>query len=178
MQSCACRAEGDMTRVTRALAALTLGATIASGASAKDDLLDPEQAFRAAALHQPANAANGDRAGILVSFRIVPGHYLYRDRVRLEVLPAGLALGPPEFAAAAEMDDPYFGKSFIYREKATIYLPFAMNVAKGGSFRVRITAQGCAEGRFCYAPFTQEVAVSVPDAVSPRPPNPSKSTKP
>lgn len=167
-----------MKHVTRVLAALFLGATLASAAATRDDLLDPEQAFRPTALHQPASAANGDRAGILVSFRIEPGHYLYRDRIRLDVLPAGLAVGLPEFAPANEIDDPYFGKSLIYREKASIYLPFTMNVARGGHFRVKITAQGCAEGRFCYAPFTQEVAVTVPDAVSPSSLLPRKSTKP
>lgn len=178
MQCCARDADANMIRVTVAFATILLFAALATGAETKDGPLEPDRAFRPEAIHQPAGAASADRAGILVTYRIAPGHYLYRDRIRLELLPAGLAVAAPEFASALEMDDPYFGKSSIYREQAVIFLPFAMNVARGGHYRVRITAQGCAEGRFCYSPFIQEVPVSIPDAGRPPAHEPRRAGRP
>jgi hypothetical protein len=54
-----------------------------------------------------------------------------------------------------------------------------VSVAKPGRYRVKITAQGCAEERICYSPFPQEVVVNIPPGyrvmdfpASPAPPPP------
>jgi thiol:disulfide interchange protein DsbD len=152
----------------------TLAAVVAAGllsvgqvapAAPADDLLEPDQAFRPTArlmMGSSTDTVPARPAGIQIEYRIAQGYYLYRDRLRFDVLPQGLPVMPAEFPAATEMDDPFIGKTFIYREKVTITLPFSANVANPEGFRVRITAQGCAEERFCYSPFRQEVPIGNP----------------
>ena len=138
-------------------------------AASADDLLEPDQAFRPTArllMGPSTGSVPALPAGIQIEYRIAQGYYLYRDRLRFDVQPPGLPVMPAEFPAATEMDDPFIGKTFIYREKVTITLLFSANVANPERFRVRITAQGCAEERFCYSPFRQEVPIGSP-ALSP-----------
>lgn len=158
-----------------AVAALGLAAGLAIAAPA-DEPLDPDKAFRPhARLVAGAHAAGGqERHGIDVDYRIEPGYYLYRNRLRFEIYPPTLLIGPPEIPLGVDIDDPYFGKSSIFRDSVTIHLPFMVSMARPGKYRVKITAQGCAEGRICYAPFPQEVVVNIPpgyrvnDALAPR----------
>ena len=144
--------------------ALVVGAAFAAPAST-DEPLDPDKAFRPQArlvVGERASARGSERHGIDVEYDIAPGYYLYRDRLRFEVAPPTLLIGPVEIPPGTLIDDPYFGKSAIFRGRVTIYLPFVVSVARSGKYRVKITAQGCAEGRICYAPFPQEVVVNIP----------------
>lgn len=150
----------------RFVAGLSLALAVAFGAgpaaaAATDEPLEADKAFRATARLVAGPPAAADRHGIDVEYRIEPGYYLYRDRLRFEVLPA-LLVAAPEFPRGEEIDDPFLGKSVIFREKATIHLPFTASAVKPGQYRVRITAQGCAENRLCYAPFVQELPLNIP----------------
>jgi len=141
-----------------ALACLAFPAMAAS----PDDPLEADQAFRPSVRLISETAGPPGRHGIDVEFQIADGYYLYRDRMRFEVLPATLPIGPPEFPRGLEIEDPFLGKSVIFRQKAKIHLPFTASSVKPGQYRVRITAQGCAENRLCYAPFVQELPLNIP----------------
>lgn len=154
--------------MNRAALVLLLVAACATGAfaapAASDEPLDPDKAFRPAArlvAGDPA-AGGGERHGIDIDYRIEPGYYLYRSRLKFEVAPPTLLLGPPQLPPGTEVDDPFLGKSAIFRDRVTIHLPFVVSVAKPGRYRVTITAQGCAEERICYSPFPQELVVDIP----------------
>jgi thiol:disulfide interchange protein DsbD len=121
---------------------------------------EPDLAFRPSATLQTRTTSSAP--GIEVFYRILPGYYLYRDRIRFEVIPPWLRLAAPELPPGQEMDDPFIGKSLVFRDQARILLPFGVSAAKPGQYRVRITAQGCAEDRLCYAPFVQEIVVNIP----------------
>lgn len=140
---------------------LVAGAALAAPAT-DDEPLEPDQAFRPSA-RLVSGSADGARHGIDIDYRIAPGYYLYRSRLRFEVWPPTLLTGPAELPPGIVMDDPFLGKSAIFRDQVTIHLPFTVSVAKPGQYRVRITAQGCAEDRVCYSPFPQEVPLTIPD---------------
>jgi thiol:disulfide interchange protein DsbD len=149
------------------LAAALVSAFLAGPAAAApaDEPLEPDAAFRPAGrlvAGEPSANAGSERHGIDIEYRIAPGYYLYRSRLRFEVSPSTLLVGPPEIPAGIEMDDPFIGKTAIFRDAVTIHLPFMVSVAKPGRYKVRITAQGCAEDRICYSPFPQEVIVNIP----------------
>lgn len=148
--------------VLAAAIALAVPFCIYGKEAAQDDLLEADQAFKPVArlVADPPSATA--RHGIDVEYRIAPGYYLYRDRLRFEVHPGTLPLAPPERPAAIEIDDPFLGKSAIYREKVVIHIPFTASVVDPGQYRVRVVAQGCAEDRLCFAPFTQEVPLTIP----------------
>jgi thioredoxin:protein disulfide reductase len=149
-----------MSRFAGVLVALSLLA-FPAGAAPADEPLEADKAFRPSA-RLVAEAANSSRHGIDVAYRIAPGYYLYRDRIRFEMVPATLPVASPEFPQAMEIEDPFIGRSAIYREQVVIHLPFTASLVDPGSYRVRITAQGCAENRLCYAPFVQELRLDIP----------------
>jgi thiol:disulfide interchange protein DsbD len=143
-------------------AACLAGAAVAAPATS-DEPLEPDQAFRPSARLVANDAVPGPgRHGIDVEYLIAPGYYLYRSRLKFELSPPAVLLGTPELPRGIEVDDPFLGKSAIFRERVTIHLPFAVSVAKPGRYKVKITAQGCAEDRICYSPFPQEVVVNIP----------------
>lgn len=146
-------------------------------AAATNELLEPDVAFRVVARFVFGEQAGSERHGIDIDYQIATGYYLYRDRLRFDIVPPAVLIGAVEFPKAIEKDDPFVGKSSIYREHVTIHLPFAVSVVPAGRYRIRITAQGCAEDRFCYSPFKQEVDVNVPLGyrVADSPPNPSQA---
>lgn len=145
-----------------ALAAAIACLALPTRAATPDDPLEADQAFRPTVRLVSGTADSSGRHGIDVEYRIATGYYLYRDRLRFEVLPATLLIAQAEFPRGLEIEDPFLGKSVIYREKAIIHLPFTVSSAKPGQYRVRITAQGCAENRLCYAPFVQELPLNIP----------------
>jgi thiol:disulfide interchange protein DsbD len=146
----------------RALVATFALAVLPTLAAAPDEPLEADRAFRPSARLVAGSPADSARHGIDIDYRIAAGYYLYRDRMRFEVLPATLLVAPAELPAGQEVDDPFLGKSVIYRDKATFHLPFTTSSVRPGQYRVRITAQGCAENRLCYAPFVQELPLNIP----------------
>ena len=154
-----------MNHVTAALAAACLAGLAHAASPAADEPLDPDKAFRPTArlvAGESSATAGIERHGIDIEYRIAPGYYLYRSRLRFEVSPPTLLIGAPELPAGITVDDPFVGKSAIFRERVTIHLPFVVSVAKPGTYKVKIVAQGCAEERICYSPFPQEVMVNIP----------------
>lgn len=154
-----------MRRFAPVLAFALLASSPAASPAGGDEPLEPDKAFRPHArlvAGEPSAGAGSERHGIDIEYAIAPGYYLYRGKFRFEVSPPTLLIGPPGIPAGIVVDDPYFGKSAIFRERVTVHLPFAVSIAKPGRYRVRITAQGCAEGLICYAPFSQEVVVNIP----------------
>lgn len=152
-----------MRSATLLLASACLAGAALAAPAASDDPLEPDQAFQPSArLVAGDPAAGSERHGIDIEYRIAPGYYLYRSRLKFQLWPPTLLIGPPELPPGIEVDDPFLGKSAIFRDRVTIHLPFAVSVAKPGRYKVKITAQGCAEERICYSPFPQEVVVNIP----------------
>lgn len=149
-----------MSRFAGLLAALVV-VSFPAGAATADEPLEADKAFRPSA-RLVAEASFSGRHGIDIGYRIAPGYYLYRDRMRFEVLPATLLIASPAFPKGQEIEDPFLGTSVIYRESVVIHLPFSASGVDPGQYRVRITAQGCAENRLCYAPFVQELPLDIP----------------
>ncbi len=145
-----------MTYITRLPAGFFAFAITAAALAAPPagDPLDPEKAFPVTA-HLSAT-------GIDLVFRIAEGYYLYGDRFRVEPDP-GLPVGNARIPKGEPKDDPFIGRTEILRRSVTVRLPFTGRVAPG-TYAVKVTAQGCAEEKVCYSPFTQVVRVRVPVA--------------
>lgn len=143
---------GDGVRLR--LAAALLGFCLPGAATAVEtgEPLDPEKAF-------PATATAGAE-GIAIDFRIARGYYLYKDRFRVETLPPRLPVSAPTLPVGTPVDDPFLGRTEIVLDTARLTLPFTATVAPG-TYRLKVTAQGCAKDRICYAPFTQVLTVRV-----------------
>ena len=94
---------------------------------------------------------------VVLFWDITPGHYLYRDRIRIEALDEGVSAGPLEFSSpGTETEDDYFGKTTVFFDpveaKIPVTLPDGIREA-----RFEVTYQGCAKAGLCYPPQTREV---------------------
>jgi thioredoxin:protein disulfide reductase len=135
--------------------ACCLFATAAHCASLPDEPLDPDKAFRISVTTDPA--------GMNLRYAIADGHYMYLHRFGVKVVTPGMFLKAPALPAGESKDDPYFGKTEIYRRYVEIPVAFD-GAPRPGRHAVEVTAQGCADSGFCYAPFKQKVFVTVPPA--------------
>jgi thioredoxin:protein disulfide reductase len=146
-------------RSVAGLAVLALAGIVrAAGA---DEPLDPDDAFRLGVRLATGLPSQGGRPGLALDYRIAEGYYLYRDRFQVSIDPGSLALGAPHLPKGLTKDDPFVGKAEIFRNEVTLEIPFSGKPVPG-TYTLKVVAQGCMEGRICYAPFAQEVRVNIP----------------
>jgi thiol:disulfide interchange protein DsbD len=138
------------------LAALGLGAAPAFAAA--DDPLKPDQAFRYSV------AAEGN--DIVVRWDILPGYYLYQERMSFEARTPGLTLGAPRFPEGEPHEDEFFGLMHIYRGATAVPIPVVAAPPGGGPVEIAIKSQGCADIGLCYPPQTWVARVDLPAATS------------
>ncbi|MFA5081846.1 MAG: protein-disulfide reductase DsbD [Hydrogenophilaceae bacterium] len=124
--------------------------------AAGDDLLEPEKAFL-------FSAKMTDEKTVEAQFKVVPGYYLYRSKIKFSADQA--ELGKPQFPPGKIKEDEFFGKVEIYPADLRIRIPLAKAASK--SFTLRVEYQGCADIGVCYPPLQTEVALQVPAAAKP-----------
>ncbi len=99
----------------------------------------------------------------LVKFQwqIAPGCYLYKERLHISLLQKDLTkislMPQATLPTALQIEDPYFGPEFIYKEHLSIPVSLATytetNTVK--HLKLQVQYQGCAESGFCYPPVTK-----------------------
>ena len=110
-------------------------------ATAEDQFLPPEQAFR-------FSATMTDASVIEVRFDVADDYYLYRERFAFKA--DGAQLGTPVIPAGKMKFDETFGKTVeIYRQQVLIRLP----VKADAPFTLSVSSQGCSDRGLCYAPM-------------------------
>ncbi len=132
-------------------------AAVGKAASASDEFLDPEVAFKVGATAQSA-----DR--IEVIFQVHKGYYLYRGRMKFKTAEGQAAtLGTPQLPAGEKKVDDYFGEQEVYHHDVSALLPVS-RAAAGGRVKIEVNYQGCAEAGLCYPPITKvfDVDMSAP----------------
>ncbi|NTV95799.1 MAG: protein-disulfide reductase DsbD [Thiobacillus sp.] len=125
------------------------------GNQAESDFLAPDEAFQLA-------LAAGPDGTLQASFTIAPGHYLYRDKIKLSVRsPAGVALDAPQLPTADEKDDPNFGRMYIYHQSFTAPAKLTGLPADGATLVVDASYQGCSEKGICYPPIDKTITLPI-----------------
>ena len=108
-----------------------------------------------------------DPERLLASWRIEPGHYLYRDRIEVELAqgaPEGASLVGVDLPPGDVRDDPYFGPVQIYRTEVGAAIQVAHAGAPPATLDLAVTYQGCADTGLCYPPERKIVPVSLTDS--------------
>ncbi len=127
---------------------LLLGLPLASGPAWADDYLAPEAAFR-------FSAQMVDASTVEVSYTIADGYYMYRDRFHFRA--EGATLGTAVFPDGKVKFDENFGKEVeTYHSSIHIRLP----LQAPGSYKLIVTAQGCADKGLCYPPLDSVAQLS------------------
>lgn len=128
--------------------------------------LSPEVAFVPNVTETGPSTGTG---GITVKFQIEEGYYLYRDKTSFKIeslqpisdfssiiTETGFQLGEPRYPEAVILNDDFFGEMAIYRDEASILVPYTTTSAmKGGMLAVKY--QGCADIGLCYPPTTVNI---------------------
>jgi len=143
---------------------LAFGALL-NDASAQDDFLDPEDAFR-------FSAAMSGPSTLDLHYEIAPEYYMYRERFELNA-PEGVVAGaayPPGLVKY----DPTFEKDMeVYYGEVTVRVQLAQGSPEAGegadagagqgaagALTFGITSQGCADAGLCYPPETRELQLA------------------
>ena len=161
-------------------AAVLTGALLPSAhAASLGDLFDTEQssapkflpvneAFSVIASSAPS--AEGTR--LSVAFDITPGHYVYKDRIKL-TLPEGVTAGAWQFnQSARSIDDPQFGRVPVFDQTA-VTATTILRTKDGKAMpnaAINIQWQGCAKAGLCYPPENVQTRVSIAASKTPAAP--------
>lgn len=120
------------------------------------DLLPVEQAFQ-----WQARAVN--RGWIEFEFKVTPGYYLYRDRIKISPEDGNFSISDLHLPPGEIKDDPNFGRMAVYHHDLTAKLTGAA-LAGSSSARFKLSYQGCADIGICYPPQRVSVDVALPPA--------------
>ncbi|HZC96488.1 MAG TPA: protein-disulfide reductase DsbD domain-containing protein, partial [Bradyrhizobium sp.] len=141
---------------------------VGAGASSQAQvLLSADKVFQ-------LEAARGAAGDLILDWKIEPGTYLYRDRIRV----AGPQGEPVEVETPAGdiKDDPSFGRTEIYHGRAQAIVP---EKSLADLRNVVVSFQGCAEQGICYPPVTKTVdleTMSIAEGTKDEAPEPPQSS--
>ena len=145
------------------IAAMAADASQITGLSVsgpQDDFVDVDVAFKVS-----AEATAADR--IEVSFVVLKGYYLYRNKMKF-VVDAGqpAAVGAAELPTGETKEDEYFGKQEVYHHDVVARLPVSRSAKDAFTLPLKVSYQGCADAGLCYAPQTKTFQVAMPEATA------------
>ncbi len=104
--------------------------------------------------------ARQDDGRLTITWSIADGYYLYRDFMAAE--DDGNRPVPLQTEPGTVKDDPGFGRTEVYYQKASAWIANAPQT-------IRLTYQGCQDGGLCYPPTTRTIdtvamTISTPDS--------------
>ncbi len=96
---------------------------------------------------------------LVLTWKIAPGYYLYRDKVSVVPLADNqVSLGALTLPAGLPHHDALHGDFQAYENNLEITLPLA---SKQGRLAVKINYQGCSTAGFCYTPIKRTLMVDL-----------------
>ena len=119
--------------------------------------LSVDKAFQVGATTKAV--ANGTR--LAINFDITPKHYVYKDRITLD-LPAGVTAAPFVFSQRANMiDDPTFGRVPVFDQTNVVATTTLTSSKAINNAALTIGWQGCAKAGLCYPPEKIKTTVTI-----------------
>lgn len=134
-------------------ASTSSGASLFTDSSKEEEFLSPDVAFKL-----DINAQNAHH--LTASFKIEPGYYLYRERIKFVLAPGSRgSVTSIELPQGDIKNDPNFGNQEVYHHDfdAKINLTHATS-----DLKISARYQGCSEKGLCYAPQTKLFNISLP----------------
>ena len=145
-----------MKMIGRLVLVLLAQLLLLGAASAKDDFLSPDKAYRY------TTRVEGDR--LIVSWDIEKGYYLYKKKMGVVSGTADAQLGEPLWPKGEDHTDEYFGTQEIYRGKVEVPVPIVVSGSRPPLLNVELRLQGCADAGLCYPPQKWKTEVKLPAA--------------
>jgi thioredoxin:protein disulfide reductase len=122
------------------------------------EFLEPDQAFKLelSAINQQTLKA---------SFKVAPGHYLYRQRISFKLKEgASASIASLNFPKGELKQDPNFGESEVYHHDLVVIGKLNYPGVVPEKLEVLASYQGCSEKGLCYAPIQKVLDVTISPA--------------
>ena len=145
--------------VSRKLDLSSLGGQAGSGSSGKNDFPPPDEVF-----FPDVFAVDGNT--VEVGFRIIPGFYLYKEKISVRVIGDDARAGTLELPTGTVHTDEFFGEQEVYYDEVMGRLAIARATPDAMTLELELNYQGCADDGLCYVPQTKVMTVNLPEAVS------------
>ena len=147
-----------LTATTMPTQAASLGDLFSSDqGGAKQKFLSVDKAFQVGSTTKAVT--NGTR--LAINFDITPEHYVYKDRIKLD-LPAGVTAAPFTFSQRANMiDDPTFGRVPVFDHTNVVATTTLSSSKAINGAPLTINWQGCAKAGLCYPPEKIKTTVTI-----------------
>lgn len=127
-----------------------LGELFSSNSAGQSKFLPVDKAFQVTS----SSKATTKSTKLSIAFDITPGHYVYKDKLKVS-FPKGISAAPFTFShAPVSIDDPTFGKVPVFTQK-TIVATTMLTTKNGKAAKnvpIMIGWQGCAKAGLCYPP--------------------------
>jgi thiol:disulfide interchange protein DsbD len=101
-----------------------------------------------------------------VGIRVIPGFYLYKDKIAVRSLSDGAMAGQLDLPKGKMKVDEFFGESEVYYNEVVGRLTIARATPDAMDLELEIAYQGCADEGLCYLPQTAVLTVSLPQATA------------
>lgn len=99
-----------------------------------------------------------------LGLRIVPGFYLYKDKISIRSLSDNAKAGQADLPQGELKVDEYFGEMEVYHDSILASVAIARATPEAMDLELEVKYQGCADGGLCYMPQTRVFMVSLPQA--------------
>ncbi len=146
-------------RKTTAAAKLSLDSRFGSAGGASGDFLPVDEVFVPV-----LSALDGNTVEIAI--RVLPGYYLYRDKITAKTVSNRVQFGQLELPPGEKKFDEWFGEMQVYHQDVFAVLPLARATPDAVDLELELGYQGCADGGICYPPVSKTLRVSLPAATA------------
>ncbi|HNP37455.1 MAG TPA: protein-disulfide reductase DsbD [Woeseiaceae bacterium] len=127
------------------------------GGKSQSDFPPPEDVF-----FPDLFAVDGNT--VEVGVRIIPGYYLYKNKLSAKVLGDDARAGTLELPQGKIHSDEFFGEQEVYYDEVVGRLAIARATPAATDIEIEVSYQGCADEGLCYLPQTRVMTVSLPAA--------------
>lgn len=144
---------------TRKLDLSNLAGLGGSGSSGNNDFPPPDEVF-----FPHVFAVDGNT--VEVCFRIIPGFYLYKDKISVRIIDDNARAGNLELPTGTLHTDEFFGEQEVYYDDVMGRLSIARATPDAMTLALELKYQGCADDGLCYVPQTKLMTINLPQAVT------------
>jgi thiol:disulfide interchange protein DsbD len=137
----------------------TVGQTGGLGGLGDSEFVPVDEAFKPILIPIDGNTVE-------VSFEVLEGYYLYKDKISVNALSDNVQLGKLDLTTGKVKFDEFFGESEVYFDDVFATLPLARATPDSMELELEVNFQGCAEGGLCYPPTTRVVSTTLPEATA------------
>lgn len=99
-----------------------------------------------------------------VGIRILPGYYVYKDKIAVRSLSDNAMAGRLELPPGTLHHDEFFGETVVYYDEVVGRLTIARATPEAMDLDLELDYQGCADAGLCYQPQTVALTVALPEA--------------